>query len=107
MTQKKVNYICLAISLLPFIVALFLVPWMIQYPSTHLVDSNAGNASAVDKMTFVFLTLFSGLGFYYLSLQLVKYLPLISTKFNVVYVRFFINSALTLLVFILIIKNTK
>jgi uncharacterized membrane protein len=107
MTQKQINYICLGISMLPFIFYVFVQNRMIEFPSTHLFADNSINPAPIDKQMFMYLILLSGMGFYFLSLIASRYSYLISTKMNIVYFRVFLNAILILPAFLLILKNLK
>lgn len=105
MTRKQSNYLCLAISFLPVLIGLLLFARLPNYPATHIFGNNSLNPSAIDKQTFIVLIMVSGLGFYFFSLILSNYLGYVSSKMNLVATRIWINGALTLLVYWLLVKN--
>jgi hypothetical protein len=107
MARKKNSYICLGISLIPFLIAIFLYNRIINYPSTHLFAGNGVNPASIDRQMFLVLIFSSGIGFYFLSLIAIKYLPVISTKINIVYARYAINSILALSAVVLVLENLK
>jgi hypothetical protein len=104
---KQSNFIYLSISLLPFLFALAVHNQIIMSPSTHLFGSNPAATVEISREVFIFLTLVCGVAFYFLSIVLAKYLSYIPTKINLVYSRLFINAALALLVFFLVLGNLR
>jgi hypothetical protein len=80
---------------------------IIESPSTHIFGANPGATVEISRQVFILLTLVCGIAFYFLSTILSKYLSYIPTKINLAYSRLFINSALALLVFFLVLGNLK
>lgn len=107
MFRNKSNFYCLVISFLPFLFSLFTYGRMIAFPSTHLFADDSINPAEIDKQIFELLILLSSVGFYFLSLLTSRYIYVISTKINIVYFRFILSCVLSVLMFVLIMKNLK
>ena len=107
MSTRKINVICLGISLLPFLISLFFQDWIFNFPSTHIFANNSVNPIEIDKQTFIILLLFAGCCFYFLSIVASRSAVLISAGFNIVYTRYLINIFLSLSALLLIMKNMK
>jgi hypothetical protein len=105
MTSKQTNWLCLAISFMPFMVGLLLFAKLPPYPLTHIIGSNSVNPGALDRQTFLLLILISGLGFYFLARILGNFLLFLSPRAHLASSRLWINAALTLLVYLLLAKN--
>jgi hypothetical protein len=107
MTHKQNNYLCLTISVLPFLISVILQKSIIKFPSTHLFTNNDVNPAEIDKPMFIFLILLSGIGFYIISMIVSRYLSLIPIKLNIVFCRYLLNCTLSLLILILVLQNLK
>ena len=97
----------MGISIIPFLVSVFFQGWIINFPSTHLFANNSVNPVDINKQTFIMLLLFAGCCFYVFSIIASRSILYISAGLNIVYTRYLINIALSLLALLLILKNIK
>ena len=107
MSTKRINYICLFISLVPFLFSLIVHKRLVSKPSTHFFTDNSINPFDIDKQTFIVLLFFCGILFYFVSITVSRSTQLISTKKNNRRIRYFANTTLSFLNLLLLIKNLR
>src|SRR5450631_2614438 len=107
MSAKRINYICLFISLTPFLLSLMVQNRLISNPSTHFFADNSINPFDINKQMFIILLFFCGILFYFVSITVSRSTQLISTKKNNRRIRYFTNTILSFLIILLLIKNFR
>lgn len=100
--QKKLNLICLLISLLPVIVLLFVYNASPAFVNTKI---SGGNGMIISKNTFVFIIIGLSFLWYYLSLFISQRLTVLTTVISQFNLRGIINLLFSILSIWLILSN--
>lgn len=99
---KKSNLVFIVISLLPIIVLPFIYNKLIPFPNTKI---SGGNGIVLNKAEFVFVIFLICFVGYIISVSASK-LSFLSSLFNPVFVRVFVNCLFTIATIVLLFSNT-